>query len=520
MAAHGGDTAHLGDRIFAAKHFHFDAQLIAGYNRLAEFSLLDRGEKHDFVFRQRIDAADEDTAHLRHRLHDQNAGHHRETGKVTVKVRLVDRHILDAYNGIAIDLKNAIDHQHRVAVRQNRSNLLNVQRCHGRGRNRYYNSRMKALLRHALSKKPEIIASIQQLVECESPSDSPADVNRLVDLLVEQASDIAVPRLYRNSGPAKCVRLDFKLPGHSKTGRILALGHSDTVWPLGALSTMRFGRRQGRLWGPGVLDMKSGLAFFLHAARILRELELPVSRDVSLVVVSDEETGSKYSRELTEAEAKKSDCVLVLEPGSGLAGHLKTARKGIAGYRVSVAGKAAHAGVDFADGASAVVELARQIIQIAEFTDIERGTTVNPGVIRGGSRSNVVAAEAHVDLDVRIERPRDADAIDRKLRKLRPVDKRCRLIVEGGLNRPPMERTKGIARLFALARSLGTEMGVKVEESSTGGGSDGNFTAALGIPTLDGLGGVGEGAHAPNESILVDRIADRTALLAGLLSRL
>ncbi len=379
---------------------------------------------------------------------------------------------------------------------------------------------MKAFLRLATRKKTEIIGSIEQLVKCESPSDSPAAVNRLVDLLIEQAKDIAAPKLYRCDGSGQCVRLDFRLPGRSKTGRILAIGHSDTVWPMGTLATMPFRKSKGRLWGPGVLDMKSGLAFFLNATRILRDLDVPVNRNISLLVVSDEETGSKCSRELTETEAKQSDCVLVLEPGTGLEGKLKTARKGIAGYRLSVEGKAAHAGVDFANGASAVVELARQITRISELTNMQRGTTVNPGVISGGSRTNVVAAKAHVDIDVRIVRSREGDVLDQKLRKLRPVDKRCRLTVDGGLNRPPMERTKEIVRLFALARTLGAEMGIDVEESATGGGSDGNFTAALGIPTLDGLGGVGEGAHALNESILVNRIADRTALLACLLSRL
>ena len=379
---------------------------------------------------------------------------------------------------------------------------------------------MKALLRLAVRQKTEIIKSIEQLVECESPSDSPAAVNRLIDLLIEQAGDVAVPKIHRFDGCGKCVRLDFRLPGRSKTGRILAIGHADTVWPIGTLATIPFRRSKGRLWGPGVLDMKSGLAFFVHAARLVRELDVPVKRNVSLLVVSDEETGSKYSRELTETEAKQSNCVLVLEPGTGLEGKLKTARKGIAGYRLSVEGRASHAGVDFANGASAVVELARQITRISEFTNVQRGTTVNPGVISGGSRTNVVAAQAHVDIDVRISRPRDGDLIDQKLRKLRPVDKRCLLTVEGGLNRPPMVRTKEIAGLFELAKTLGAEMSVDVEESATGGGSDGNFTAALGIPTLDGLGGVGEGAHADNESILVDRIADRTALLAGLLSRL
>ena len=231
---------------------------------------------------------------------------------------------------------------------------------------------------------------------------------------------------------------------------------------------------------------------------------------------ADEEVGSDSSRPITEKEARRSAAVLVLEPGQGMSGMLKTARKGVGDYKVTVKGKAAHAGVDFANGASAILELARQIEKISSFTQSERGITVNPGVISGGTRTNVIAAQAQVEVDIRIARMKDGAGLDKKFRSLKPVDKRCTVTVTGGLNRPPMERTAGIAALFQKAKSLGRELGVELEESSTGGGSDGNFTAALGIPTLDGLGGVGEGAHAPNESILINRIADRTALLAKL----
>jgi glutamate carboxypeptidase len=185
-----------------------------------------------------------------------------------------------------------------------------------------------------------------------------------------------------------------------------------------------------------------------------------------------------------------------------------------------VGGRASHAGVDFASGASAIVEAARQIEKIAGFTDLQRGTTVNPGLVSGGTRTNVVAAEARIDVDLRIARLKDAAPLERKFRSLRPIDKRCKLRIEGGLNRPPMERTPAIVNLFLKAKTIAGQIGIEIEESSTGGGSDGNFTAALGVPTLDGLGGVGEGAHALNESILIDRIADRTAVLAGLMAAL
>jgi glutamate carboxypeptidase len=310
------------------------------------------------------------------------------------------------------------------------------------------------------------------------------------------------------------------LPGRRRQGQILVLGHFDTVWPVGTLARMPFRREGGRLWGPGVLDMKGGIAFFLWAMRALRELELPVGRKVVLLLTADEETGSATSRQLVEQQAKASSAVLVLEPGTGLEGKLKTARKGVGVYQLHVRGKAAHAGVDPENGASAVVELARQIVRIAGWSDPARGVTLNPGVIAGGTRSNVVAAEARAEIDVRVAKLRQAAALDRKLRGLKPFDPRCALTWTGGVNRPPMERTRAIVRLFRLAQGLAAELGVRLEESMTGGGSDGNFTAALGVPTLDGLGAVGEGAHAAHESILIDRIADRTALLAKLVQAL
>ena len=379
---------------------------------------------------------------------------------------------------------------------------------------------MHSFLRYAIEKQAEIISLIREMVECESPSDSAPHVDRFVDLVIERTKDIAAAETIAAHKQGRHLRLEFKLGRTTKPGQLLALGHSDTVWPLGTLKMMPFRQAEGRLWGPGVLDMKSGLAFFLYAMRALQELNVSVPRKVVLLIVSDEEVGSRASRAYTEAEAKGSECVLVLEPGTGVTGKLKTARKGIGNYTVFVEGKASHAGVDFAHGASAILEAARQVEKMAGFTNLRRGITVNPGVISGGTRSNVVAAEASIDVDVRAVRLKDSKWIERKLLELRPIDRRCRVRVEGGLNRPPMERTRVIQKLFAKAEKIGGAMGMKLEESSTGGGSDGNFTAALGVPTLDGVGGVGEGAHAINESVLVDRIADRVALLAGLVAGL
>jgi glutamate carboxypeptidase len=373
-----------------------------------------------------------------------------------------------------------------------------------------------SFLRSARAKQKDMISCIQTLIECESPSDDPAGIGKFVKFFSGMISDIAQIRTY----PGSHVRCEFQLPGSRKQGQILALGHSDTVWPLGTLKSMPFRQTRGRLWGPGVLDMKSGLVFFAFAMRILRELEAPVRRKVMLQVNSDEEIGSPSSRVLTEEIARKSSAVLVLEPGTGLDGKLKTARKGVGDYRVTVRGRAAHAGLDFEKGANAVVEMARQIERIAGFTRLHQGITVSPGVIQGGTRSNVVPAECHVEVDVRAPSAAAQRYLERQFASLKPFDKRCAVEVAGGLNRPPMERSVGGRRLFQTARGLGAELGITVEESSSGGGSDGNFTAALGVPTLDGLGAVGEGAHAPHESILINRIADRTALLAKLVAAL
>jgi glutamate carboxypeptidase len=379
---------------------------------------------------------------------------------------------------------------------------------------------MDSLLAHAQTHAAEIAALIRRLVECESPSDSPAAVDRFVDLVSDTVSPFAAVKTFSGGRFGKHLVCEMKLPGRKKSGQVMALGHSDTVWPLGTLRNMPFREADGRLWGPGVFDMKAGIAFFIFAVKALRDLAVPVPSRVLLQLNSDEEVGSDSSRPLTEKNAARSQAVLVLEPATGPEGKLKTARKGVGAFTVTVRGQAAHAGLDFEAGASAVLELARQIERIAGFTQPERGVTVNPGVIFGGTRVNVVAAQARAEVDMRVIRLRDAAALEKKFRALRPFDKRCAIEVTGGLSRPPMERSAGVARLFRKAQALARELGVELEESLSGGGSDGNFTAALGIPTLDGLGAVGEGAHAPRESIRVDRIADRTALIAKLLAAL
>jgi glutamate carboxypeptidase len=380
---------------------------------------------------------------------------------------------------------------------------------------------MDFLLRYARQKQGEMIALIREFVECESPSDHPASVNRFTALLAESVKDIARVRAYPGGGGyGKHLQCEFALPGGKKRGQILALGHSDTVWPMGTLAGMPFRRSQGRLWGPGIFDMKAGLAFFIFAMRALRERDTPVARKVILQINSDEEIGSPSSRALTEEAARRSDAVLVLEPGAGLDGKLKTSRKGVGDFTIVVRGRSAHAGLDFSHGASAILEMSRQIETIAGFTKLARGITVSPGIIHGGTRSNVIPAECRAEIDVRIPRATDREYMERRFGSLKPFDTRCTIEVTGGMNRPPMERTAATRALFRTAKALAGELGVALEESSAGGGSDGNFTAALGVPTLDGLGAVGEGAHAPNESILIERIADRTALLGKLVAAL
>jgi glutamate carboxypeptidase len=255
----------------------------------------------------------------------------------------------------------------------------------------------------------------------------------------------------------------------------------------------------------------------IEALRGWYEDTLP--RPVTVLLVSDEEIGSDTSRHITESVAKRCQAVLVLEPAYGPKGAVKTARKGIGEYTLEVTGKAAHSGLDFEKGESAIVELARQILEVAKLTDLKRGVTFNVGTVQGGTRTNVIPAQASAVLDVRIVRMKDAAEIDRKLRRLRPFNRKCKIKITGGINRPPMERA-ATAEPYKQASQIAKGLGWKLEEAAVGGGSDGNFTAGLGIPTLDGLGGVGEGAHAPNESVVISELPRRTALLAALIEAL
>ncbi len=378
---------------------------------------------------------------------------------------------------------------------------------------------MTEVLAYLQSRADAWKAMLREMVEIESPSDDAAAVTRMAEWIADRVAPHATVKFFSGGKYGKHLRCDFKQKGAPRDQRILAVGHCDTVWPHGTLATMPFREEGGKIFGPGIFDMKGGISYFLMAMEAMRELAIRPVASISLLLVSDEEIGSLSSRPLTEAEARKTKLALLLEPAMGPEGKLKTARKGTGIYRLKVTGKAAHSGIDFAAGASAVTELAHQVMMIREMTDLDRGITVNPGVIRGGTKSNVVAAEAELLGDIRFWKTRDGDAIVRKLQRLKPRDPRCRIEVEAGLNRPALERTKAVQKLFRHARSLGAELGLDLQEASTGGASDGNFIGALGVPVLDGMGAVGDGAHAINEHLIAGAMPQRAALLAALLSR-
>jgi len=370
-------------------------------------------------------------------------------------------------------------------------------------------------LRYFEVRQEQIVQTIREFVEIESPSDNKPAADRMGAFLAGSFEAVGGrARVHRAEDYADSVQIDF--PGRDKTKPVLLLGHFDTVYPLGTLANMPCHIADGKMLGPGVLDMKSGIALMLYAIAALQAWHGALPRPVTVFLVSDEEVGSYSSRKITEALARESAAVLVLEPAAGR-GAVKTARKGVGEYVVNVKGVAAHAGLDPGKGHSAILELSRQIIALSKLNDLQHGISVNPGVIRGGTRTNVIAAEATVEVDVRITHAKQAASLDRKLRALKPVDKRCKLTIEGGINRLPMERTAGVAALFEKAQTIAQQIDWKLEEAAVGGGSDGNFTAGIGIPTLDGMGGSGQGAHAVHEHILISELPRRALLLAGMI---
>ena len=365
---------------------------------------------------------------------------------------------------------------------------------------------------------PRMLQMIRDFVEIESPSNDKAAADRMREILAARFAELGGrSQVHRADQYGDNLQIEFA--GRAEKKPVLLLGHFDTVYSLGTLAEMPCSIDSGCLHGPGVLDMKSGIALMFYAIQALQTWHGALPRPITVFLVSDEEVGSSSSRKITEELARRSAAVLVLEPAAGSKGAVKTARKGVGEYTLTVKGIAAHAGLDPRKGHSAIIELAHQIAAIAKFNDLRGGVTVNPGVIRGGTRTNVIAAEATVEIDTRIRRATQARGLDRKLHALEPHDKYCKMFVEGGMNRLPLERTAGVASLYKKAKNIAQQIGWKLDEAAVGGGSDGNFTAGIGIPTLDGMGGVGEGAHAVHEHIIISELPRRALLLAGMIEQ-
>ncbi len=382
-------------------------------------------------------------------------------------------------------------------------------------------SKAKALQQTLGAASERMVASLAALVARESPSTDKASLDQLAAILADVWRDLgAGVEVIENPERGNHVRV--VVGGSLQTEATqpgLILGHFDTVWPVGTTARRPMTVAGGRAMGPGTFDMKAGLVIAEYAVRAIRELGLTLPRPIELLLNSDEEIGSGTSRALIEEAASRAAYVLVLEPAVP-GGALKTARKGVGDFRVEVVGRASHAGAAHDEGVNAIEELAHQILRLQQMTDYTVGTTVNVGVVGGGTRPNVVAAGAWAEVDVRAWTRDEAERISAAIRGLQPVNPDTVIHVSGGFDRYPMERTPGTVALFETARRLGQEMGLELTERASGGASDGNFTAALGVPTLDGLGAVGDGPHAEHEYVEVASLPERAALLASLLCEL
>ena len=376
----------------------------------------------------------------------------------------------------------------------------------------------KSLLGYFQGELRPMLKFLRQTVEIESPSHCKPGVDRLARFLAEEFKRRGGKvRLLKHPVAGSAIWAEFWATRREQKP-ILLLGHLDTVWEIGTLAQMPYRVRGGRAFGPGILDMKSGIVIGLWAIRALQALRISPVGSVHFFLNSDEEVSSIAFRKEILAAARGARAVLVLEPAAA-GGALKTARKGVGEFKITVHGRSAHAGVNPAAGVNAIMELIRQLITLQSFARPQQGLTINVGRIEGGTRSNVVPECATAWIDVRIPGSQDRVMIEKRIRDRRPYDPGTKLEIEGGINRPPMEREMAVG-LFRKARALGRTMGMDLAEASTGGGSDGNFTAALGIPTLDGLGAAGDGAHARHEHIRISELPRRAALLAGLLATL
>jgi glutamate carboxypeptidase len=363
--------------------------------------------------------------------------------------------------------------------------------------------------------EPQMIEWLIELINTDTPSDHKPALDTL---------GIRLGQKFRECG-AEVVNVENRNAGNHLLARwsldgftpkpILILGHLDTVWPMGEAARRPARLTGGKIFGPGAFDMRGGLTLILALAHYVAQHPSELTHPVTVLLDSDEEVGSRTARTLIEAEALKSDAVLVMEPCLP-GGALKTFRKGVGTFKISAQGVAAHAGVDYVKGVSAIRELAHQIVELYQLNDSAKGTTVNVGTIRGGARSNVIADWAEMEVDLRISSVAEGERLDGKFRGLKPQQRGARLEISGGINRPPLERTEKNVQLFSRAKTLASEIGVALEEGATGGGSDGCFTAALGIPTLDGLGPDGAGPHALHEHVLIESLVPRAALLTQL----
>ncbi|WP_400162463.1 M20 family metallopeptidase [Brevibacillus sp. TJ4] len=374
---------------------------------------------------------------------------------------------------------------------------------------------MPDLYRYLQEQKENILLDLERVVKAESPTHDKASV--------DQCGAVFQSLFQKHLG------LSAEVIPHAEVGnplrftygegseQILVIGHMDTVWDIGRIGWRVEG---GKAYGPGVLDMKGGIVQALWAVKACHDLGVSLGKKVVFLCTTDEELGSKKSRALIEEEARKSAVVLVPEPAAAKSGAVKTSRKGTGGFTVSITGKASHAGNHHEDGISAVQEMAHQILFLHSLTDYAKGTTLNVGVAQGGTRSNVVADHATLSIDLRVTSKEEGERITQAIMERKPHHPGITLNVTGGLNRPPMVRTAQTEQLFRLAAECAQELGFALQEEPAGGGSDGNFTSALGIPTLDGLGAVGEGPHAEYEHIQIDQLPVRAALFAKMLTRL
>ncbi len=375
---------------------------------------------------------------------------------------------------------------------------------------------MHPIMAYMQQHKEQMLTDLKTFVMLESPSLDKAAVDRLGRHLGEQfAAAGAAPTFLPRTDRGDLLRVEFG-PG-SEPGQSMVLCHFDTVFSVGDIAKNPLRVENGRLYGPGTSDMKGGITVFLWALRCLQELGLTPRRKVVGLLTTDEEIGSAASREVIEAEARQSAVALVAEPAKPPEGTLKTWRKGTSGYTVTVIGKPAHAGADPTKGINAVEDLAHHILALQKLTDMSIGTTVTVGVVTGGTRPNVVPAEAQAHVDVRFMTMAEAYRIDGAIRGLTPVVPGAQVMVTGGINRPPMVRNEATVALFQRAQAIAADLGFAVDEGGTGGASDGNFTSGAGCPTLDGLGACGDGLHTFEEYIEIDSLPERAALLARLL---